>query len=163
MTLIQGLNGNGEELRDAFVEHEAVNLDCSHDGRTRQEFADECDINILLQQYERTGVLNHFNNGAPQYLDVSDVPDLQTALDVVSRAQTAFMTLPAAVRRDFDNDPVKFVEFAEAPENLEQMRKWGLAAPEKPADAVSPAPVGVPSGGPAPAPAAPSAEKSAGG
>ncbi|WNK13487.1 MAG: internal scaffolding protein [Microvirus sp.] len=135
MVYRQGTNGDGEVLSSVYVEHDPVDIDCSQDGRTRQEFADECDINVLMQRYETTGVLNAFNMREPQYLDVSDVPDLQASLAMVAAAETAFMTLPAKVRREFDNDPVKFVAFAQDPANLEQMREWDLAPP---------APVGPP-------------------
>lgn len=132
----QGVNSNGEVLRSAFVEHEKVPAPHADDGMTRQEFADECDINVLMARYEKTGVLNHFNARQPQYLDVSEVPDLATSLLYLQEAETAFMRLPAAVRKEFDNDPVKFVDFASDPENLSRMREWGLAAPEKAPDAL---------------------------
>ncbi|QCQ84702.1 internal scaffolding protein [Blackfly microvirus SF02] len=131
----QGVNSHGEPIRDVYVEHDPYETAVADDGMTRQEFADECDINVLMAQYERTGVLSHINMGTPQYLDVSDVPDLREALAAVDAAQVAFMTLPASVRREFDNDPVKFVEFAQDPANLPRMREWGLAAPERVPDA----------------------------
>lgn len=96
---------------------------------TRQEFAEECDINSIMAQYDKYGVVSHVNPREPVYLDVSNVPDLGTALRVMNDATAAFMTLPAKVRREFDNDAVKFVEFAEKGENLEKMREWGLAPP----------------------------------
>lgn len=127
--LKQGINSNGEFIRNVYVEHEAVDLDASHDGMCRQEFADECDINVLMATYEKTGVLNHFNRATPQFLDVSEIPDLQLAMEVLHNATDAFMTLPAVVRREFDNDAVKFVEYAQDPKNVERMREWGLARP----------------------------------
>ena len=38
----------------------------------------------------------------------------------------AFDDLPAKVRREFDNDPFKFLEFVEDPENVERMAELGL-------------------------------------
>lgn len=96
---------------------------------TRQEFAEECDINTIMAQYEKHGVINHYNRQAPAYLDLTDVPDLASALRVLNDADAAFMTLSARLRAEFDNDPVKFVAFAEKGENLEKMREWGLAPP----------------------------------
>ena len=135
---VQGTNANGEVLRSMFIQHEPVDVyfaqigEKGYDGKTRQEFAAECDINNLLAAYERDGTVPMVNPIAGQYLDVTDVPDLQSALDIVDRAQAAFMTLSAKVRREFDDDPVKFVQFAQDPENLEQMRTWGLAPPPEP-------------------------------
>lgn len=127
----------------------ALYLDCSDlPSLTRQEFAAECDINNLMAQFEKTGILpTHQNAGEPRYLDVSDVPDLQLAHNILNDATTAFMSLPATVRRDFDNDPIKFINFAENPENLPKLREWKLAPPapvEPPpqkVEIINPAPV----------------------
>jgi len=130
MTRLQGFNDTGVEMRGSFVQTEVdYSFDCSDDGMTRQEFADECDINVLMSRYEKSGVLNHYNGAEPAYLDLADVPDLQEAFNIFERANTAFMTLPAAVRREFDNDPVRFADFAADPANVDRMREWGLAAP----------------------------------
>lgn len=132
----QDCNSDGELIHDAFVQvdervYAQTDLDCqaADDGMTMQEFADECDINVLMQRYETTGVLNHYAKSAPQYIDLSDVPDLHTALAMLDVAQTAFMKLPAHVRREFDNDPAKFVDFAQDEKNADKMREWGLAKP----------------------------------
>ena len=97
---------------------------------TRQEFAEDADVNVLMARFEKTGQLpSNVGAQAPAYLDVSEVPDLMTALSVVEDAKRAFMTLPARTRAEFENDPMQFVAFAEDPQNLDQMRKWGLAPP----------------------------------
>lgn len=106
---------------------------------TRQEFADECDINTIMLRYEQAGAITHVNKALPVYMDVTAVPDLRGALDVMAQATEAFKSLPARVRREFDNDPQKFVDYAQDPANLEQMRTWGLAPqPDSP-----PAPIKV--------------------
>lgn len=145
----QGIGSDGLSLRDAYVVHEPVNLYFDgKDGMCRQEFAQECDINFLMRTYEKTGL--PFNDKPVQFLDVSDVPDLQTAMTMLAAAEAAFMSLHATVRREFDNDALKFVAFAEDPANLERMREWGLA-PKKP-EAVGPIEVRVvPEPGSAPA------------
>ncbi|QCQ84707.1 internal scaffolding protein [Blackfly microvirus SF02] len=134
MAYAQGINADGELLSSAYVHKDnadpAFNLDCSCEpSLTRQEFAAECDINTLMAQYEKTGVINHFNNGEPRYYDFEEMPDLQNSLHILAEATTAFMSLPAHVRKEFDNDPTKFIEFASDPKNLEKMREYGLAAP----------------------------------
>ena len=106
---------------------------------TRQEFADECDINTIMSRYEQAGAISHVNRAMPVYMDVTAVPDLRGALDAMREATLAFQSLPAVVRREFDNDPQKFVDFAQDPANLEKMRDWGLA----PAAEVAPAPLKV--------------------
>lgn len=101
---------------------------------TRQEFADECDINTLMERYEKSGVISHVNRAQPVYMDMTVMPDLREALDLMRDATLAFNSLPAKVRREFDNDPQQFVDYAQNPDNIERMREWGLAPPVKEAD-----------------------------
>lgn len=108
-------------------------------SRTRQEFAAECDINTIMAKYEAGGAVSHVNKTVPVYMDMTNMPDLRGALDIMAAATTAFALLPAKVRREFDHDPQKFVDFAQSPDNLEKMREWGLA----PAAAVAPPPLKV--------------------
>lgn len=116
----------------------AISLDCSdRPSLTRQEFKAECDINTIMARYETTGVISHIGKTTPQYVDVTGMPpDFASALAILADAEAAFSQLPAKVRREFDNDPVKFVEFAQDPANVDRMREWGLAEPLPP-----PAPV----------------------
>lgn len=135
----QGTNACGEPYSSAYVARKPVQQPHADDGRTRQEFAEECDINVLMAGYERSGIISHINPLPPQYFDASNLPDLAESLAIYDQAQTAFMTLPASVRATFDNDPLKFVEYAENPANLEQMRDWNLA-PRPPVPDAAPTP-----------------------
>ncbi|WNK14404.1 MAG: internal scaffolding protein [Microvirus sp.] len=106
---------------------------------TRQEFAEECDINTLMARYEASGAISHVNRAMPVYLDTTDYPGLQASMDLFREAAASFNALPATVRREFDNDPQKFIDFASDAENLPRMREWGLAPPAE----VAPGPVKV--------------------
>lgn len=101
----------------------------------RQEFAEECDINTLMERYEKSGAFTHVNRALPIYMDCTQIPDLRGAIDVMREATASFNSLPAKVRREFDNDPQKFVDFARDPANVQQMKDWGLGAPEEPVQA----------------------------
>lgn len=106
---------------------------------TRQEFAEECDINTLMARYDNAiaGGPNMLPPppDAMHYIDWSSAPStLLEYMDMMQVATDAFMKLPAVVRKEFDNDAVQFADFASDPENLPQMRTWGLAAPEKAKD-----------------------------
>ncbi|UDN67734.1 internal scaffolding protein [robinz microvirus RP_105] len=163
---------DGKELWRAkrsghYVQHEAAQFGEFNDepSRTRQEFADECDINNIMQRYQATGIISHVDERQPMYMDVTDVPDLQRSLHIFEEANASFMSLPANVRREFDNDPHAFIVYAADPANVEQMRTWGLAEPlPKVPDAIrveiaTPPPSQSPTPGVAPSPdkAAPSA------
>lgn len=114
--------------------HERVFAKCVGESRTRQEFADECDINVIMKKYQRTGVMPQ-STRPPVYVDNWDAPDFQGAMNMLLEADRAFMQLPAVVRREFENDPAQFVEFAMDSKNMPKLKEWGLTAPEKAPDA----------------------------
>lgn len=124
-------DGNEIVLRDMFIPHDPVVASVGEHSMTRQEFAAECDINTIMKKYEVTGQLpQNMQGGEPVYFDTTTLPpDLMSAMAYLKSAEQAFMMLPAVVRREFDNDPVKFVDYGSNPANLEQMREWGLAPP----------------------------------
>jgi hypothetical protein len=101
---------------------------------TRQEFADECDINVLMAKYEKHGVLP-LAGSEPRYVDCASIPsDFRVVIDMMRDAEASFMSLHARVRAEFDNDARAFVDFAADPANIERLREWGLAPrPEAPA------------------------------
>lgn len=98
-------------------------------SRTKQEFARECDINNIIKHFSVSGMLSHVNAKAASgaYLDLPDAFDFQESLNIINQAEAAFMSLPAKLRDRFGNDPLRFLEFTHDPENLEEMRKLGLA------------------------------------
>lgn len=66
-----------------------------------QSFADECDVNRIVQRYANgdTTVLQRVQG---VYTDVAGVPtDLTTAFETVSAARAYYESLPEAARREF--------------------------------------------------------------
>lgn len=127
---------------------------------TRQEFAEECDINSLMARYDGHDIGAIMRRDVvPQYADFTQMPtNLLDYMSFMQEAERSFMLLPAVVRRTFDNSAMEFVAFASDPGNLDQMREWGLAPPAEapqapPASSQAPA---APAAGAAPqaAPAA---------
>lgn len=122
-----------KRLNCAFVPHDRVPADIGGPSMTRQEFADECDVNLIMAKYEKFGVWPNTDRQAePKYVDFSEMPDFHGCMNMLVEAEAAFMSLPATVRRDFGNDAAAFVEFAQKPENLDKMREYGLAPPPAP-------------------------------
>jgi hypothetical protein len=89
-------------------------------------------------------------DASAMYVDFTEMPtNLMDYMAFMDGAEKAFMSLPAVVRKEFDNSAVAFVDFASDPKNLDQMRGWGLAPPVAPVGGEAPsAPGGT--GGPAP-------------
>ncbi len=91
-----------------------------------QYFKEQCDITNILSKYAQSGVL-FATKQAPQYGDFTDIKSYQEAQNALLQAQASFSALPSDIRRYFDNDPQKFVEFCMDSKNLDEMRRLGLA------------------------------------
>lgn len=96
-------------------------------SRTQQSFKDECDINYIVKKGRETGLITHINPNLPIYSDNFDVFDYQAAMNIVADANQQFAALPSKLRDRFNNDPAKFLQFMQDPENQEEMIKLGLA------------------------------------
>ncbi|WNK14645.1 MAG: internal scaffolding protein [Microvirus sp.] len=101
------------------------------EGRTKQSFKEECDINTIMQRYQKTGILPETQHRVAQYLDASGF-DFQASMEQVAAAKTMFEQIPAAIREKFENNPAKFVEFCENPANLPELTEMGLATRREP-------------------------------
>lgn len=120
------------------------------DGRTKQSFKDETDVNQIIAKHTRMGTLSHLEQWGGQYGDWSDF-DFQDAQNQIANANSMFETLPAAVRSQFHNDPARFLEFVNDPDNADDLatKLPELAAPRTrplptPGETVDPEPVPEP-------------------
>lgn len=96
-------------------------------SKTRQSEKDACDINKIMAKYTKTGRLPDLIRQNPLYGDFSKVVDYQQAIDIIQKAKMQFDELSLEVRKRFDYDPAKFLEFAENSQNISEMVKMGLA------------------------------------
>lgn len=108
---------------------EKVKLVCKEKTRTRQSEKKDCDINVIMARFEKTGVLP-VDSRPMFFADVSEVGDYRTALDRVRQADEFFMSLPAAVRSRFANDAAEFLDFVSDPSNADELVKMGLIEAE---------------------------------
>lgn len=93
------------------------------DGRTKQAFKDQCDINKMLKKAQKVGSLSHLQKYPERiYGEFDGEFDLLTATERLDKANEIFNDLPSEVRSEFHNDPLKFVLFAANPENNERLR-----------------------------------------
>lgn len=107
---------------------------------TKQEFANECDINNILADYKMTGQIRHINEKAAQgmYADLPVAQDFQEALNLVMDAERSFASLPSHVRSRFGNNPEQFLAFLQDPANQDEAIKLGLATDNRPPPEVPP-------------------------
>lgn len=97
--------------------------------RTKQQFKDECDIKNIMKKFETTGQLPDMIREDPKFGDFSSSTTYQEALNIIMHGETQFENLDAHVRKRFDNDPKKFLEFMNDQDNLEEIVDMGLAVP----------------------------------
>lgn len=109
--------------------HDRVTFDCGDELITKQEHKDECDINRILKQYQRTGIITHVQSARPSYTDLPDAIDFQESLNTIMVAEEAFGNLPAKVRGHFLNDPGRFLAAFNDPAQYDQLREFGLLRP----------------------------------
>lgn len=113
-------------------------IDCSGDEPiTKQEFAEESDINVIIARCLRGGGLGHVQSLAPVFADVSELGDFADCVRRVDLAREAFMLLPAEVRLRFGNSSVKLIEFLSDGKNYDEAVRLGLVIPRKKAEAPS--------------------------
>lgn len=108
-----------------------TDIDASKDGMTVQAPTEEVDINKIMARVLK-GQPVMTSAGQPFYGDVSEFGGLQEAIMKVREAEELFMQYPADLRERFENNPVKFVEFMEDPENIKEAIDLGLAKARPP-------------------------------
>lgn len=111
-------------------------------GRTKQQFRDECDVNLVMARYLKTGILDGSDPSTARYMDVSSSMDFHQAMTFIAEAQGQFYDLPANIRYRFKNDPGELLAFLENPFNKAEAVALGLVRdPNVPRETV---PLGTP-------------------
>lgn len=128
-----------------YRKHKRVTLDCGDVLVTKQAHKDECDINRILRQYQRTGIITHVQSARPSYTDLPSDVDFQASMHVLMQAEEAFSNLPARVRAHFDNDPGRFLAAFSDEKQADQLREFGLLKPLSPSPTLSSDPAAPPS------------------
>ena len=108
-------------------------LDCTGDpGLTEQSHKEDVDMHNIMRQFEKTGIVKHVAAHAGTYGDYVGAPGFQEAMNIIAKAESMFESVPAKIRAKFDNDPGKFVDFMQAPENYQAILDLGLDASHLP-------------------------------
>ena len=103
----------------------ASGLVCEEPTRAQQHHKDECDINVILERFGKTGQVP-VNAISGQYGDFSGVHDYHTALNALIASESEFAALPAQIRNRFQNDPSNLIEFLDNPSNKAEAESLGL-------------------------------------
>jgi len=113
------------------IRYDKAVIDCSNDEvRVEQSHKAEVDINNIVAKHgidliKKVNALQQFT-----YDDVSG-NDFQETMNAIIKAGDSFKSIDSNIRKFFDNDPAKFMDYIHNPENKEQLVKWGLMKPEQ--------------------------------
>ncbi len=105
-------------------------------SKTKQSLADNANVNKIIKKYNKTGVIPNMNALEAVYGEITS-QDLQDAIHKVDSSYEAFMQVPSEIRAKFNNDAGSFIDYATNPDNINEMRQYGLA-PQPPVETTSP-------------------------
>lgn len=95
--------------------------------RTKQGLSELCNIHSIVARHQAGEQIFHLNPKEPAYGDFSNHSDLQTAIENVRAAEDQFSRLPSELRAACDNDPVKFLQAIEDPDQALAFANAGAA------------------------------------
>jgi len=100
------------------------------DGRTKQSFRDETDINKILHRAQSAGTLSHLQKHEGTYSDFSDFDFLEAQINL-TKGREIFDVLPSELRNEFSQSPAAFFAYVNDPENADKLREKlpGLSQP----------------------------------
>jgi len=101
---------------------------------TEQHHGETVKIHNILRQYQNTGFVSHTSKHEPMYADMVDAPNFYEAQCILAQTSSMFQEVPAKLRKQFDNDPGKYLEFIQNPENKAEMEELGIDSSHIPED-----------------------------
>lgn len=108
--------------------HPRITTKVTGPSKTKQSFASETDINVIMAKYKNTGQMPVLNNRSPSY-GYAPAIDFREALELVDKISENFDKLPSEIRQRFDYNPEEFLAYVEDPVNAEELREMGLFPP----------------------------------
>lgn len=120
------------------------------EGGAKQSMREECDVNLIVQRFQKTGLISHLADGVPSFVDVSELGDFRSVLEHCRSVEAYFQGLPAKVRAVFSNDSRSFMDYLEGNPGVGDLEELGLEAIEgrlssiddrEPVEVVDPPPV----------------------
>lgn len=97
-----------------------------NDGKTKQAFKDDTDINRIVARYQKTGIMSFVAEHKLEY-GFATSRDFRESMEIVAQANSMFEDLPSSLRKRFENDPSKFLDYVQDEKNLDEMYELGLA------------------------------------
>lgn len=124
-------------------------LTCKDASRTKQSFAKDADINVILAKFMANPDPLMLQVRDPQYMNIDEEFDLQQKMVTAYEVEEAWNALPTAVRNMLRN-PKTFADYVEhciTTGDLEPLRELGLAKRTEESAATTSPSAGTPAAG----------------
>jgi len=92
---------------------------------TEQHHKAECDINLIIDKYDKQGIIKHITEFEAKFGDISGM-DFKDMQDKIAQANSSFNELPWQIRERFNNNPQFLLHFMDDEENRPEAIKLGL-------------------------------------
>jgi len=92
------------------------------DGRTKQAFKDETDINKILHRAQKAGTLSHIQKYEGSYGDFADFDFFEATIQL-TKGREIFDALPSELRMEFNQSPAAFFAYVNDPANTDELLK----------------------------------------
>lgn len=113
---------------DAYAVSLASGTSSDLPSLTVQSDTPSADINRIVRSFGVSSIVQGVAR-PPLGNDFYEAFDFQSSMNLIVQARESFELMSPATRLRFANDPGLFVEFCSNPDNLDEMRKMGLAVP----------------------------------
>jgi len=106
---------------------------------TVQSQKEACDVKNIVARHKIVKGFDIFDNYrdatfSNEVIDLTILPsDFVQAQNQINYAQQQFESLPAKIRKNFNNNPREFLSFVQNPENIQDLISMGLAT-QRPVD-----------------------------
>ncbi len=124
-----------EQFGNSVISREDMRIWCQRPGSvdkngdivyfTEQSHKNMCDVNNIIKKYDKTGLIAHLSKMEARFGDMTGL-EFKEAQDQIILAKNMFAQLPPEIRKKFENDPAKLLEFMEDPNNRQEAIKLGM-------------------------------------
>lgn len=93
---------------------------------TEQHHKDSMSVQSIIRNAQKGVLSAHIKQYDGKYMDLPGEIDFLEAQNTIARAQEMWSTVPSNIRKHFDNDPGKYVDFMVNADNYDEIKKMGL-------------------------------------
>lgn len=107
-------------------------VNCDRPIRTDQSQQPMTDINQIMENYVKTGMLPNYSSTPLLYIDDVNKPTFEEVHSSIQQARQLFDRLPTQLKSELGNDYRKLESWIANPDNLLRAEKYGLVSIHKP-------------------------------